>query len=83
MEFLENYWWALWAVPVAAFIVWRRLAERGGDEPLLRRIVYVSRPVSDPRSRRYVVGLPVRLLKLVFGGLLLVMLALLLQTWFG
>lgn len=72
MELLRQYWWLIWGLGASAGIVGYRLKRRGGDEPLLRRIVFVAKPSADPASREYDRRSPGRMVVLVAVGLAVV-----------
>lgn len=72
MELLRDYWWLFWGLAASGGVVWYRLKRRGGDEPLLRRIVFVAKPITDPTSSEYDRYFTGRMVLLVAVGLLLV-----------
>jgi len=68
----EQSWW--WLFPIIALVVLLtiRVRLRGGDEPLLSRMLYVLQPDLDPR-RKPRRKLTPRARVLVFVGLLIVL----------
>ena len=71
-QWLINYWWLVWALAAVGGLVAFRMHRRGGDEPVLRRVMDALFPRSDPanRSQRH---LSARSVILLGGGLVLVM----------
>ena len=76
---LANHWWLAWAFVVVGGLVAVRMRRRGGDEPVLRRLMYALFPVSDPaiRKQRHVSAFSGILLG---GGLGMLMIAFILLT---
>ena len=76
-QWLTNYWWLVWALAVVSGLVAFRIRRRGGNEPVLRRVMYALFPYSDPvyRPQRQ---LSSRSAILVVGGLVLAMIVYLL-----
>lgn len=82
IEWFAKYWWLLWALFVVVVIVVYRVRKRGGNEFLLRRIVFALFPHADPAGsyRREVT--PV-MITLIFGGLLVIALMLVVAKFLG
>jgi len=71
-QWLMNYWWLVWALAAVGGLVAFRVHRRGGDEPVLRRVMYALFPRSDPANRPQR-QLSARSVTLLGGGLVLVM----------
>jgi len=71
-QWFTNYWWLVWALAAVSGLVAFRIRRRGGDEPVLRRVIYALFPNSDPGNRPQR-RLSARSAVLVGGGLVLVM----------
>ena len=72
MKHLLGFWW-MYAGAIGGILYLRHvLKRRGGDEPMLRRIVLASSPRHDPKSPEYDPRLIGRQLLLVLVGLGLV-----------
>ena len=71
-QWFTNYWWLVWALAAVSGLVAFRIRRRGGDEPVLRRVIYALFPYSDPANRPQR-QLSARSAILVGGGLVLVM----------
>jgi len=50
-QWFMNYWWLVWALAVVGGLVAFRMRKRGGDESVLRRVMYALFPYSDPVNR--------------------------------
>jgi len=72
MKHLSEFWWLYVGVLGGGAYLWHLLKRRGGDEPLLRRLIFASSPKHDPKSPEYDPGLVGRQLVLVVAGLGLV-----------
>ena len=47
-SWLVRYWYMVWALVVTGALVAYRMRKRGGDEPVLRRVMFALFPYSDP-----------------------------------
>ena len=45
---LANYWYMVWAFLATGALVAFRMRRRGGDESILRRVMFALIPYSDP-----------------------------------
>lgn len=53
MKHLSEFWWLYVGVLGSGGYLWHLLKRRGGDEPLQRRLIFVSSPKHDPKSPEY------------------------------
>ncbi len=48
-SWLAHNWYMIWALVVTSAFVAYRMRKRGGEEPMLRRVIFALFPYSDPR----------------------------------
>lgn len=72
MKHFSEFWWIYTGLLGSAACIWHLLKRRGGDEPVLRRLIFAAYPQHDPKSPKYDPGLAGRQLLLVLAGLCLV-----------
>ena len=74
ISWLATWWWLIWACGALTALIAYRVAKRGGNEPLLRRIEYALIPATDPANARPRGQLSPRAAILIGGALVLLVL---------
>ena len=69
---LADNWYVITGIVGGVALIAYRVHERGGDEPLPRRVLYVFAPIVDPKSERKLELSPLALVLWMIGMIILV-----------